>query len=126
MRIALLVAALTGCAAGTPTPSNTPAPEQPAFRSAPIANAAPSASAALAAPTSAQAKPAPRPCGALDCLAFATPEAAFEYVLQSAPRVLAIGEAHAQEGTAGIHSSTRRFAEQLLPLLAGKIQTHRH
>jgi len=34
--------------------------------------------------------------------------------------VLAIGEAHAQAGTNGIQSSTRRFAEQLLPLLAGK------
>jgi len=34
--------------------------------------------------------------------------------------VLAIGEAHAQQGTTGIHSSTRRFAEQLLPSLAGK------
>jgi hypothetical protein len=53
-------------------------------------------------------------------LAFSTPEAAFSYVLQSAPRVLAVGEAHAQEGTPGIRSSTRRFAEQLLPLLAGK------
>jgi hypothetical protein len=119
MRIALLVAALTGCAAGTPTRSNTPAPEQPA-RPAPVANAAPIASAPPAAPASPSTQPAPRPCGALDCLAFATPEAAFAYVLKSAPRVLAIGEAHAQEGTAGIHSSTRRFAEQLLPLLTGK------
>lgn len=34
--------------------------------------------------------------------------------------MLAIGEAHAQEGTTGIRSSTRRFAEQLLPLLSGK------
>jgi hypothetical protein len=63
---------------------------------------------------------APRPCGALDCLAFATPATAFEYVLRENPRVLAVGEAHAQEGTPGIQSSTRRFAEQLLPKLAGK------
>jgi hypothetical protein len=62
----------------------------------------------------------PRACGAFDCLAFATPEAAFEYVLRGQPRVLAIGEAHAQQGTTGIRSSTRRFAEQLLPLLSGK------
>jgi len=41
-------------------------------------------------------------------------------VLELSPRVLAIGEAHAQEGSTGIHSSTRRFAEQLLPLLSGK------
>ncbi|MEO7034585.1 MAG: hypothetical protein ABI548_11810 [Polyangiaceae bacterium] len=64
--------------------------------------------------------PAPRPCGAFECLAFPTPEAAFAYVLQRKPRILALGEAHAQEGTPGIRSSTRRFAEQLLPLLAGK------
>ncbi|MEI9953553.1 MAG: hypothetical protein WDO74_32375 [Pseudomonadota bacterium] len=62
----------------------------------------------------------PRACGALDCLAFATPQGAFEYVLRTQPRVLAIGEAHAQEGSAGIRSSTRRFAEQLLPLLSGR------
>ncbi|MEO8906004.1 MAG: hypothetical protein ABI627_31160 [Polyangiaceae bacterium] len=70
--------------------------------------------------TVAAAPAAPRPCGALECLAFPTPEAAFAYVLQRKPRVLALGEAHAQEGTPGIRSSTRRFAEQLLPLLAGK------
>jgi hypothetical protein len=78
---------------------------------------APSASAPVPMPSQAAE---PRACGALDCLAFATPEAAFEYVLRSEPRVLAIGEAHAQKGTAGIRSSTRRFAEQLLPLLSGK------
>jgi hypothetical protein len=64
--------------------------------------------------------PAGRACGALDCRAFATPGAAFDYVLESEPRVLAVGEAHAQAGTPGIASSTRRFAEQLLPKLAGK------
>ncbi|MET0791800.1 MAG: hypothetical protein ABW061_09790 [Polyangiaceae bacterium] len=56
----------------------------------------------------------------MNCLAFATPRAAFEYVLQSEPRVLAVGEAHAQEGATGIASSTRRFAEQLLPVLSGR------
>jgi len=66
------------------------------------------------------AKTTPRMCGALDCLAFTTPQAAFEHVLKLEPRVLAIGEAHAQEGTTGIRSSTRRFAEQLLPLLSGR------
>jgi hypothetical protein len=56
----------------------------------------------------------------MNCLAFKTPEAAFGHVLQRRPRVLAVGEAHAQAGTPGIPSSTRRFAEQLLPLLAGR------
>ncbi len=63
---------------------------------------------------------APHPCGALGCLAFATPSAAFDYVLLEKPRVLAVGEAHAQDSTPGIPSSTRRFAEQLLPKLAGQ------
>lgn len=53
-------------------------------------------------------------------MAFATPAAAFDYVLTSEPRVLAVGEAHAQDDTPGIASSTRRFAEQLLPKLVGK------
>jgi hypothetical protein len=59
-------------------------------------------------------------CGAFDCLAFASPSAALEYVLQTNPRVLAVGEAHAQDDRPGIFSSTRRFAEQLLPMLRGK------
>jgi hypothetical protein len=62
----------------------------------------------------------PRACGALHCQAFATPEAAFESVLSRSPRVLAVGEAHAQQGSSNVRSSTRRFAEELLPLLSGK------
>jgi len=41
-------------------------------------------------------------------------------VLARKPRVLAAGEAHAQKGTEAIPSATRRFAEQLLPRLAGR------
>ncbi len=61
-------------------------------------------------------------CGALACLSFPAPLDAFRYVLAHEPRVLAIGEAHAQranEGT-GVASSTKRFTEALLPELAGK------
>lgn len=109
---------LVGCQ--SPTPARAPAPTAPVAivnRPAPVASEAP--------PTSAPASSAPvvanaRPCGAFDCLAFPTPQAAFGFVLQSEPRVLAIGEAHAQAGTTGIQSSTRRFAEQLLPLVSGK------
>jgi hypothetical protein len=112
-RCALAWLAVASCASPTPTSqapgtlAKQPAPAQPT----PIASAP-----EPPAPT----KPQPRACGALDCLAFATPEAAFEYVLERQPRVLAIGEAHAQKGMTGIRSSTRRFAEQLLPLLSGK------
>ena len=111
-RIALAWLIFTGCGSQSPTP--IPA-QAPAAHPAP----APATASATPAPTE-PAKATPRACGALDCLAFSTPQDAFEYVLQQQPRVLAIGEAHAQEGTTGIRSSTRRFAEQLLPLLSGK------
>jgi len=106
---------VAGCASPKPaSQAPQPLPKQP-----PIVQPPPIAGAPAPVPAPPQAAE-PRPCGALDCLAFATPQAAFEYVLRSQPRVLAIGEAHAQEGTSGIRSSTRRFAEQLLPLLSGK------
>lgn len=76
------------------------------------------ASSRLLTPTA----PAASACGALGCLAFEAPVDAFRFVLAHAPRVLAIGEAHAQranEGT-GVASSTKRFTETLLPELAGK------
>src|SRR5882724_6421643 len=66
----------------------------------PAAEALPRAvapTAAASAPLAdAPAHAAPRPCGALDCMAFVSAQAAFDYVLRSEPRVLAIGEAHAQ------------------------------
>jgi len=109
---------LVGCQSRNP--ARNPAPTAPVAttrRPAPIDSQTPLVSApATPAPLATNA----RPCGALDCLAFATPQAAFEYVLRSEPRVLAIGEAHAQAGMTGIQSSTRRFAEQLLPLVSGK------
>ncbi|HEX6764640.1 MAG TPA: hypothetical protein VF103_04160, partial [Polyangiaceae bacterium] len=53
------------------------------------------------------------------CLAFSTPEAAFERALASNPRIIALGEAHAQKDTT-VKSTTRRFAEDLLPGLTGR------
>jgi hypothetical protein len=111
-RVALAWLIFTACG----SQSRTPIPAQ-----APATHPLPAPVTASARPTPTEpAKATPRACGALDCLAFSTPQHAFEYVLQQQPRVLAIGEAHAQEGTTGIRSSTRRFAEQLLPLLSGK------
>lgn len=60
------------------------------------------------------------PCGDLGCLSFETPEAAFAHVLATNPQVLGIGESHAQKGSEGVPSATRRFAEQLLPSLCGR------
>lgn len=60
------------------------------------------------------------PCGALGCLRFSSPEAAFEYVLASKPTVLALGEAHAQKGTESVASTASRFSERFLPRLVGR------
>jgi len=59
-----------------------------------------------------------RDCGPLACKAFATTEAAFDYVLAGSPRVLALGEAHAQSAGNKSPSTTRRFMDSLLPRLA--------
>src|SRR6478735_2362201 len=120
----LSVLALAVAACGSQTPPRGAPPKVSGVVPGGTARApASSPSPALAASSPSPApltRATPRACGALDCLAFASPEAAFAHVLESQPRVLAVGEAHAQAGTVGIHSSTRRFAEQLLPLLAGK------
>jgi hypothetical protein len=98
---------LTSCAGSAPGP----APE-----TAPPASVAPPPST----PTPVAAKPAdPEPCGALGCLAFSSVDAAFAKVLDQKPRILAIGEAHAQKGTETVDSSTKRFTELLLPKLQG-------
>jgi hypothetical protein len=54
------------------------------------------------------------------CLRFATAEDAFRWVLSKDPAVLAVGEAHAQRGTESIASSTKRFTEGFLPLVASR------
>ncbi|KYF84727.1 hypothetical protein BE11_13110, partial [Sorangium cellulosum] len=51
---------------------------------------------------------------------FDTAALAFSHVLQSSPRVLAVGESHAQQGAEGVPSATRRFTELFLPALAGR------
>ncbi|HYJ09353.1 MAG TPA: hypothetical protein VEX18_10100, partial [Polyangiaceae bacterium] len=82
-------------------------------RSAPAAAPAPSAAQEMAPAT-----PPFRECGSLNCKAFTDAGAALDHVLAEAPRVLAIGEAHAQSGDPKAPSATRRFMEQLLPHLA--------
>lgn len=52
------------------------------------------------------------------CFHFRTPENALRHVLARKPRVLAIGEAHAQKGSEKIASATKRFTESFLPILA--------
>ncbi len=50
---------------------------------------------------------------------FDRDEDAFDVVLKEDPAVLAIGEAHAQRGSVAA-SSTKRFTDELLPMLAGR------
>src|ERR1039457_5451822 len=56
-------------------------------------------------------------CGPLHCLAFSNERSALAHVLSLNPQVMGIGESHAQAGSQAVHSATRRFAEQLLPVL---------
>ena len=67
------------------------------------------------------APPEGKPCG-VDCLSFPTPRAAFEYTLHTLPRVVAVGEAHAQKTAPNVESATRRFARDLLPALAPRVK----
>ncbi|MEO6600769.1 MAG: hypothetical protein ABIQ16_12905 [Polyangiaceae bacterium] len=115
---ATLLAGLAGCSPAASVRGVPPRP--PAAPASATPQPGPAATAPIAGAPSATPADQPRPCGDLNCLAFTTPEAAFAYVLKSEPRVLAVGEAHAQQGTPGIASSTRRFAEQFMPLLAGR------
>jgi hypothetical protein len=59
-------------------------------------------------------------CGDLHCLAFESAAGAFGHLLAKQPRVLGVGESHAQKGTESIPPATRRFAELLLPQLCGR------
>lgn len=113
----LLPFLLLACAGGSDGP--TTAGPTPRTEIGPAASAPAPGGAASAAPSA--AKPTgPVPCGALDCLAYDSVDAALAKVLESDPAVLGVGEAHAQKGTEGVASTTKRFTEQLLPVLAPK------
>jgi hypothetical protein len=106
---------LGACGAG-------PAELKPARLPETAAAPATASSTAAAAPSPNSAAPSSsasafRECGA-GCKAFASAEAAFDHVLLERPRVLAIGEAHAQNAGPKLPSSTRRFMDGLLPRLS--------
>ncbi len=96
--------------------SRTPAPAP-----SPVVSAAPAAATPAVADAGAGegAKACPGdPARGVTCLRFAKTEDAFRHALRGEPKILAVGEAHAQKGTEAIASSTKRFTEQLLPLIA--------
>jgi hypothetical protein len=110
----LLAAALVlgGCAAPSPTvatPSPPPAAPAPNTTTTPTPESRPTA-------------PGGTPCGDLGCQTFTSPRAAFDYALRDSPRVVAVGEAHAQKSAGGVESATRRFARDLLPALAPRVK----
>ena len=78
-------------------------------------SAAASAGSAPAAPSGASVCTA---AGGPTCYRFEAAEDAFRWVLAREPHVIGVGEAHAQRGTEDIASSTRRFTESFLPILA--------
>ena len=122
LALAATLAAGSGCA--SPPPAQHPsaatvAPQAPPNPSTPAPQFA--ASAVAPAPANSPAS-AGRPCGELDCRAFDTPRQAFEQALASAPRVVAVGEAHAQKAAPGVESATERFTRDLLPALAPRTQ----
>ncbi|HEX7601845.1 MAG TPA: hypothetical protein VF316_09580 [Polyangiaceae bacterium] len=108
MRVHVLVVLLGLAACGKPTDTATPS----ASASAPPASAYPAASAAPAAHGGTR-------CGDLDCTQFDRIEDAFQLVLDDKPRVVAVGEAHAQKDAA-VASSAKRFTTEILPLLKGR------
>jgi hypothetical protein len=121
MRGILWLSVISGaCAANSPPPPPQVSPPE----SAPPVASPPAATSSLPPASSSEsasrpAPAAPESCGD-QCLAFTSSEEAFDYVLARAPRILAVGEAHAQKGTEAIESATRRFAERLLPRLQGR------
>jgi hypothetical protein len=84
--------------------------------SAPASSAAPGASEVASAQPIAGGG---TPCGDLGCLQFDTAKDAFLAAVDGSPRVLAIGEAHAQKGST-VSSAAHRFTEELLPSLSGR------
>lgn len=107
--------ALTACAGeGSVAPGAAPS----VASATPLAvSAAASTAPPVAATAQADAPRSGRPCGALDCRLYDTPEDALAAVLADRPLVLGIGEAHAQKGMEGVDSAAKRFTESLLPAM---------
>jgi hypothetical protein len=110
--------------------AGSPLPDKPEPTANPTPTAAappPAAQTPTAAPAATPTSPpasastaAGKPCGELDCRLFDSPEDAFAFVLAERPRVIGVGEAHAQKGMEGIDSATKRFTERFIPLLRGR------
>jgi hypothetical protein len=56
----------------------------------------------------------------MPCAVYASPAEAFAKVLAVNPKVLAVGETHAQKDVENVASATKRFTDDLLPAVRGK------
>lgn len=110
----LLLAAAANCAKSAAVGPHTAPSPQPSSSAAVVVPAHPATSAHTLPKGEAGDLEA---CGNLRCRTFEDAESAFDFVLRSRPRVLAIGEAHAQSDSQTA-STTRRFMDTLLPRLA--------
>jgi hypothetical protein len=117
---AVLAGTVLACARSSPPSGDQGASAKNASGSS---SAAPVVDASSAAPRAANV---PVPANAVRCAAsggptcfrFPTAEDGFRWVLTHNPQVLAVGEAHAQKGTEKIASTTKRFTDAFLPILA--------
>jgi hypothetical protein len=118
--LALLVASCAGSATAPAVVG--PAASAPSTEPARPASTEPGAATARPSPEPLPLPPesAREPCGPFECRRFATGSQALASVLAEQPFVLGIGEAHALAGSEAVASTTRRFADELLPSLAGR------
>lgn len=121
--IAALAGAMGGCSRQRALSETVSGPTGATSTAPSSASSTPSATAFAAAddpPLPPSAKPRAPAGQGPTCTTFASPEDAFRWVLAFDPSILAVGEAHAQKGTEDVASSTKRFTEEFLPLLAGR------
>ncbi|MCU0681582.1 MAG: hypothetical protein MUF34_04885 [Polyangiaceae bacterium] len=116
--VALLGASVAAACSGTRS-STEGSSGQGGVNASASASASLSAAAGSASAAAGSAPPGGR-CGPLECSFYDTPEAALASLLVPVPRLLAVGEAHAQKGEGRGSSVAKRFTERLLPALEGK------
>ena len=91
--------------------------EKPSRPAPPSAD--PVSTSASVAPVASTEPPSFTACGALDCRAYDDLASAFAATIADDPLVVAVGEAHAKKGFEWVHTSAKRFKEEVLPLLEG-------
>lgn len=115
-----LVVPLSLVSCGSRAPANVPAPDTHPHECAGVVEPPHDEWRPIPGAVAAPSLASGQPCGDMGCRIFDSPASAFAKVIESSPRILGIGEAHALSGTEGIEPATRRFTRDLLPLLRNK------